>query len=333
MVVDQLARGLVDAGCEVSLFCTADSSCPVSRRWCLEHPAPVMNDSHLELLHVQEAYRALRDVDVIHDHTFLGPLWATAAASDSGEHPPVVATLHGLMTEGQRRLCSTAARRCSFVAISASQRRTAPDLPVAAVIHHGIEIERLPFGDGSAGYVLFLGRMSPDKGAHRAIAAARGAGVRIKLAAKMREPEEIRYFRNEVEPLLGSDAVYVGEVGGDRKADLLAGAAALVNPIRWNEPFGLVMIEALACGTPVVSFDEGAAGEIIRPGLNGYLCTDEREMARRIGQVDRIDRRECRADALERFSSGRMVRDHLELYRRVTAGSPASATFPGSAGT
>jgi glycosyltransferase involved in cell wall biosynthesis len=216
-----------------------------------------------------------------------------------------------------RRLYAAAASQVSVVAISHAQRRSAPEVPVAAVIHHGIDVAALPFGAGDGGYVLFLGRMSPDKGAHRAIRVARRAGRRIMLAAKMWEPAERRYFAERVEPLLGPDASYLGAVGGRRKLDLLTGAAALLNPIRWPEPFGLVMIEALACGTPVLSFPAGSAAEIVEPGRTGFLCIDEEDMAAKLALVPGLDRVHCRHSAATRFSTARMVDGHLALYRRL----------------
>jgi glycosyltransferase involved in cell wall biosynthesis len=165
---------------------------------------------------------------------------------------------------------------------------------------------------------MFLGRMHPAKGAHRAIAVARTAHKRIVVAAKMWEPAERRYFTECVEPLLGDDAVYVGEVGGSHKLDLLADAEALLNPIRWPEPFGLVMIEALACGTPVLSFAEGAAPEIVEHGRSGFLCDDEDDMAAAVALVPSLDRADCRARVEAAFTTDRMVRDHLSLYRHLT---------------
>jgi glycosyltransferase involved in cell wall biosynthesis len=169
--------------------------------------------------------------------------------------------------------------------------------------------------------VVFLGRMHPDKGAHRAVQAARLAGVPIRLAAKMWEPLERCYFEEQVEPLLGSDAVYLGEVAGAEKRTLLAGARALLNPIRWREPFGLVMVEALSCGTPVISFAEGSAPEIVRHGVNGFLVDDEADMAAAIAKIGTIDRAICRRDAVERFDARRMVLEYEQLFRRVVAGN------------
>jgi glycosyltransferase involved in cell wall biosynthesis len=208
-----------------------------------------------------------------------------------------------------------------IVAVSHAQRNSAPDLPVMAVIHHGVDLSRFPFGRGGGGYVLFLGRMSWEKGAHRAIEVARAARRRVVLAAKMWEPAEREYFAKCVEPLLGDDAVYVGEVGGERKLRLLADAEALVNPIRWPEPFGLVMIESMACGTPVVAFAEGAAPEIVADGSTGFLCSDKRDMARRLDLIETIDRRRCRDRVATKFSTHRMVADYRNLYLKLLDGA------------
>jgi glycosyltransferase involved in cell wall biosynthesis len=321
LVVDHLARGLVAAGHEVRLFTTGDATCPVERRWVLPVAVGTTGSMIDELAHVEAAYRELGGCDVIHDHTLFGPLWAIA----NGIRPPVVTTAHGEFTPELIDLYTTIGRQLAVVAISHHQRSTAPSVPVARVIHHGIDVDRVPFGRGDGGYVAFLGRMHPAKGVHRAIEVARAAGKHLVIAAKMWEPAERRYFVECVEPLLGPDAVYIGEVGAAEKAHLLAGAESLVNPIRWAEPFGLVMIEALAAGTPVVSFAEGAAPEIVDHGVTGFLCADEAEMAARLLDARGLDRSTCRRVAEERFSTRRMVDDHVALYRRLVGETGDSA--------
>jgi glycosyltransferase involved in cell wall biosynthesis len=316
LVVDLLARGLTAAGCEVVLFSTGDATCPVETRWLFRRSLGTAPDRDAEVAQVTAAYAQLGDVDLIHDHTVEGPsAWA--------HHPPavpVVTTMHGMVTPTLRqRYAAAAGRGVAVVAISAEQRRRARPVPVAATIHHGVDPARFPVGRGDGGYLLFLGRMSPDKGAHRAIAVARRAGRPLVLAAKMREPEEHRYFHERVEPLLGPDTVFVGEVGGAAKLALIGGAEALVNPIRWPEPFGLVMIEALACGTPVLAFPEGAAPEIVEDGLTGFLCRDVDQMVERLGQVSALDRQRCRARVESHFSVDRVIDDHLALYQRLLA--------------
>jgi glycosyltransferase involved in cell wall biosynthesis len=327
VVVDQLARGLTRAGCEVTLFTTGDSTCPVQRLSLYPEALSTCADVAAEVPHVTRAYRELGAVDIIHDHTLSGPAWVRS-------HPravPVVTTAHGQFTpELRRQYAGFASSGIGVIAISRSQRRSAPEIPMAAVIHHGIDLAAFPVGRGDGGYVLFLGRMHPDKGAHRAIAIARAAGWPIVLAAKMREPAEHRYFATYVEPLLGPDAMYVGEVGGHRKLALLGDAHALINPIRWPEPFGLVMIESLACGTPVLSFPEGAAPEIVEHGRSGFLCRDEADMSAAIGLVADLDRADARARVATCFTTERMVEDHLALYRSLIAANDAPARTPGT---
>jgi glycosyltransferase involved in cell wall biosynthesis len=192
-----------------------------------------------------------------------------------------------------------------------------PDLPIARVIHHGIDANDFPIGQGDGGYLLFLGRMSPDKGPHRAMEAAHKAHVPLIMCAKMRDPWEFDYFDSHVRPYLNDDIQYLGEVPHERKLELLAGAAALLFPIMWNEPFGMVMIEALACGTPVLAFPEGAVPEVIEDGRTGFLCRDVADMAETIGKIGQIDRAVCRQAVEGYFSTGRMVREHLELFETL----------------
>jgi glycosyltransferase involved in cell wall biosynthesis len=314
LVVDLLARGMSDAGHEVVLFATGDSTCPVERRYLLDHAdGHRIGNSVTELGHVLAAYETLRDMgcDIIHDHTMAGPVMARASTV------PVVTTIHGPLVRELLEIYSRIADEVPLIAVSHAQRRPAPELPIAAVIHHGIDAVDFPVGTGDGGYALFLGRMSPDKGAHRAVIAARKAGVPLVLAGKKREESEHAYFDSEVRPLLGPDAEYVGEVGHSDKVRLLAGARALLFPIRWNEPFGLVMLEALACGTPVLAFREGAAPEVIVDGVTGYLCDDEADMAYALTRVDALSRVDCRAAVETTFSTRRMAQDHLDLFERL----------------
>ncbi len=314
-------------GVEVVLFATGDSTCPVPRRW--HHPRALGTEYRPapELAHVEAAYRALSDVDVVHDHTLLGPHWARKHRVAA----PVVSTVHGAFLP---RLAAHYARLhregVHIVAISHAQARAAPPGVVERVIHHGLDPARYTVGSGD-GYVAFLGRMCEDKGPHRAVLAARRAGVPIRLAAKVQLPEERRFFDESVAPLLGPDATFLGEVDHQAKVVLLQGATALVNPIRWDEPFGLVMIEAMLCGTPVIAFPEGAATEVVEDGVTGFLRHDVAGLADAIGAAKGLDRAICRARAIERFSSGRMVAQHLDLYRAVLGATGGSGPAPGGA--
>jgi glycosyltransferase involved in cell wall biosynthesis len=253
-------------------------------------------------------------MDVIHDHTLAGPLYRHRPPA-----VPVVTTIHGPLTSHLEEIYRAAGRDTAVVAISRDQISRSPGLPVAAVIPHGVDLSAVPVGRGRGGYALFLGRMTPDKGIAEAIVIARAAGVPLRIAAKMREPAELRYFHDVIEPILGPDEEFLGEVGGRQKYELLGNAVALLNPIQWPEPFGLVMIEALATGTPVVATPLGAAPEIVEPGVTGYLADTPAQLAAMLGRAAALDRRAVRASAERRFSAERMVEDHLSLYTKLVA--------------
>jgi glycosyltransferase involved in cell wall biosynthesis len=314
LVVHDLAVGFQEAGHDVVLACTGDSTCPVPRLATRPQAEGDRIGAALpELLHVSRAYPELEEVDIIHDHTVAGPFFGRRP-----RHVPVVTTAHGPLDGELGRLCARLDRHVGLIAISRAQASSAPDVRVARVIHHGVDVAAYPFGEGDGGYCLFLGRMSPEKGAHLAIAAARRAEVPLVMAAKCREPEERDYFRRYVEHSLDHRVTFLGEVATALKHELLASARALLFPIRWNEPFGMVMIEALACGTPVVALRAGSVPEIVEHGRTGYVCDDEDALADAIGQVDRIDRNECRRTAEVRFSRQRMVEEHLDLFTALT---------------
>jgi glycosyltransferase involved in cell wall biosynthesis len=318
-VVDRLARGMAAAGHDVLLWTTGDATCPVPRGHVFARAQPDrMGFAAIELRHLIRGYEALVEwgADLVHDHTVIGPVYAR-------RYPtlPVVTTNHGPFNDELTDLYRAVGESVPVIAISHDQASRAGDAPVAAVIHHGLDLANFPVGGGAGDergpYFLFLGRMAPEKGARRAILAARRAGVRLVLAAKMREPLEHEFFDQQVQPLLDDDITFVGEVGHVEKVALLGGATALVNPIRWPEPFGLVMIEALACGTPVLAFREGSAPELLDDGTTGFLCDDVDELAARMQQASTIDRAKCRAVAEERFSTERMVADHLAFFEHV----------------
>jgi glycosyltransferase involved in cell wall biosynthesis len=312
--IDELACGLQRAGHEVVLFCTGDSSCPVERRHVFPASIPDrIGDVDIEERHVEHAYRALLDVDVVHDNTIAGPLMARVTTD-----VPVVVTHHGPFDEVACRNYRLVDEQVALVAISAHQASTARGIRVETVIHHGVDLARYGVGTGQGDYCLFLGRMTADKGAHRAAQIARDTGSRLLIAGKMREPAEYAYFEEQVAPLLGDDVVYLGEVDAAEKVALLGDAVALINPIQWPEPFGLVMIEAMACGTPVLASPCGAAPEIVADGMTGYLCHDHDDFALGIEMVRRIDRDSCRRRVEECFATDVMVERYATLFERLT---------------
>ena len=311
-VIDSLAVGYTALGHDVRLFAAGDSRCPVSKGWVFPSGVTPMNDVAAECHHVQCAYEDLRACDVIHDHTVLGPAMAPPDV-------PVVVTMHGPMTKSVRMLCSRFPGNTNIVAISSSQRESAPELPIQDVIHHGVELTKISYGAGNGGYLLFLGRMSPNKGVHDAITIAQRAGIPLLIAAKMRESDEREYFRECVKPELSQSIQYVGEADEAEKFRLLGSALALVNPLQWPEPFGMVMIESLATGTPVISFRGGSPSEIVDHGRTGFLCASVEDAANAALLVPVIDRSVCRRTVAERFSASRMTQDYDSVFRRVLA--------------
>lgn len=333
-VIDRLARGFVAAGHDVMLWASGDSTCPVPKGHVLARAATAqMGLATVELRHVIRGYAALREwgAEVIHDHTLTGPIFGQRYSDVI-----LATTNHGPFHEDLLELYRAVDDDVAVIAISHHQASQATGVKIAATIHHGLDVDAFPVGDGSGDaegeYFLFLGRMVPEKGARRAAAAARKAGVRLLIAAKMQEPLEYRFFAEEIEPLLGDKVVYLGEVGTQERLRLLQGARALVNPIRWAEPFGLVMIEALACGTPVLSFRKGSAPEIIEHGLNGYISDNEDQLARDILRAHTLDRAACRRSAEERFTTDRMVEDHLDLFRSLIEQRSGAALIRSPAG-
>jgi glycosyltransferase involved in cell wall biosynthesis len=273
--------------------------------------AALCGDSVTEFRHVVTAYAAMGDMDVVHDHTLAGPLSRLSAGP-----VPVVTTNHGPFDSPLGPLYR-AMGDVPVIAISEHQASFADGVNIAAVIYHGVDLEDIPVGQGNGGYASFLGRMSPDKGAREAILVAQDAGVPLRIAAKLREPAEEEYFESQVKPLLSSEIEYVGELGHDDKIELVGGSFALLNPIQWPEPFGLVMIEALAAGTPVVATPEGSAPEIIDDGVTGYLRSEHEGLVKALVEAPSLDRGQCRSVAEQRFATARMVEDHVRLYQRL----------------
>ena len=317
-IVDVLARGLTAAGHEVLLAAAAGSTCPVPK----VPGAPAADPATMgacadELRHSVFAYEAMGGVDLIHDHTLAGPLYRHRP-----EKTPLITTAHGPLTGGLAGIYHAMTAEASLIAISHHQARSAPDLRISRVIHHGINTGAVPVGRGEGGYACFLGRMHPDKGVPQAIGAARLARMPLRIAAKMHNRDEHEYFRTVIEPLLGPDVEYLGELNTADKYALLGGAVALLNPIQWPEPFGMVMIEALAAGTPVIATPRGSAPEIIDDGATGFLRGGISELAAALNEAGTLDRRGCRHAAETRFSAQRMVAEHLRLYGEALTGVP-----------
>ncbi|MGL5828163.1 MAG: glycosyltransferase [Angustibacter sp.] len=329
-MIDSLCRGLQQHGHEVFLWSATTSTCPVTRSalyagiedsdgW---HSAPI------ELTHVLGGYEWLaeQNLDVIHDITFAGPLLGPGLTdvpivttnylpfippeTDLGHSWPDLSVIYRAMAE-----------RATVLAISQAQADDAVGHRPRTILL-GIDPELVPVGSGSGdkdgAYAAFYARMSPEKGAKEAILAAKQAGVRLKIASRIVEPHEIRYFEQEVEPLLDGDGVeFIGELSLSEGYDFLGSAVALLHPIAWPDTFGTSTVESLATGTPVIALRGGAVGEVIEHGRTGAVCDSVTELAEALRNYPSYSRAACRERAEKKFSNDRVIADHVALYRSL----------------
>lgn len=312
-IVALLADGLVDAGHEVTLFASGDSrtKAELAAVW-EEAPSEWIGRTYWELRHSLAAFARAGEFDVIHDHT--GMLGLTLGGL---VETPFVHTVHGPLDgepgEMYEQICAIVPR-ARLISISMNQRKPKPDLPWIGNCPNALEFSLYPVQPHRGDYLLFLGRLSPEKGCHRAVAVAVETGLPLKIAGKNREALEQEYFRQLVEPHLSEQIQYLGEVNHGEKVELLQNARATLFPIEWEEPFGLVMIESMACGTPVIATRWGAVPEVIEHGLSGIIVDDYRGMAAALEQADQLDPLEIRRFAEEHYRPERMVADYVRAY-------------------
>jgi glycosyltransferase involved in cell wall biosynthesis len=317
-VVSLLADGLVEAGHHVTLFASGDSRTKARLSSVYpEAPSLRIGQTLPEFTHALACYERADEFDVVNDHSGV-----PAAALGGAVETPVVHTVHGPLDGEAGPLyvrMAHVAPRVRLVSISLNQRKPLPQLPWVANCPNALDATAYPVHPHRGEYLLFLGRMSSDKGCHRAIEVAKKAGLPLKIAGKMNETLEKEYFEEHVRPNLAWGIEYLGEVSHEEKVDLLQNARATLFPIDWEEPFGLVMIESMACGTPVIATRRGAVPEVIEHGRSGVIVDDYRDMVDALEDADRLDPLECRAYVEERFSAERMVRDYVAAYEAVLA--------------
>lgn len=315
-VVYALTEELVRRGHEVTLFASGDSETSAK----LESVYPrgireakvkdLYGTNNWTMLNLGLAYELQDDFDIIHDH--LAPLSLPTANIAS---TPVIATMHGAFSRETRRLFQTL-RNPNVVTISDSQVFAAPNINHIGTVYNGLDMEAYPFGEKGEGYLLFVGRISMEKGTHFCVEVAQQLDMPLIIAAKL-EPVDEPYFVEYVKPHLTDRIQWIGEVDENDRNKLMSKAKCYLHPVTWREPFGLVMIEAMACGAPVVGFDRGSVPEIVKTGVTGHVVHDLDGMIEAVEAIDAIDRRACREYALTNFSTKRMADGYEALYKKI----------------
>ena len=315
-VTSLITEGLVDLGIDVTLFATGDSVTSAALDGVCALPYaenPALDGRVWEALHVAHALRRSGEFDLVHNNIDWLPLsFAELCAA------PMVTTIHGFSNRAilPAYVSAQETGRSSFVSISNSDR--VPELEYAATVYHGIDLAALPFSPAGGEDLVILGRIHPDKGTAEAIEIARLAGRRLLICGIVQDAE---YFDERVRPHIDDNAVvYLGSVGPEQRASVLGGALALLHPIDFDEPFGLSVVESMACGTPVIAYRRGSMAEVVDIGQTGFLVENCLEAAAAVAQIAGLDRANCRAVAARRFSAERMVLDYVAVYEQVLRG-------------
>ena len=319
-VVAHLCDALVDQGHEVTLFSSADADTKarliaVRDQAIRLDPAPLKSDLAAHLFMLAEVRRRAADFDILHFHVDMVhfPMFEAVAGR-------TLTTLHGRLDLKDPAGVYALWPQYPLVSISDAQRRSLADANWAATVHHGMPAELYKFSPKSQGYLAFLGRISPEKRPDRAIAIAKRLGRRLKIAAKV-DAADRGYFHSVIEPLLDDPLIeFIGEIGDAAKSDFLGGADALLFPIDWPEPFGLVMIEAMGCGTPVIAWRCGSTPEVIDHGVTGFLVNSQAEADRAVERVASLDRAAIRRRFELRFSAAAMARRYVSCYQDLLDG-------------
>jgi glycosyltransferase involved in cell wall biosynthesis len=313
-VVSLLTEELVAMGIDVTLFASGDSHTRGKLAWVCARPwseDPSIDAKVWECLHIAEVFRRADEFDLIHNQFDFLPL------SYSGfTNTPLVTTIHGFSSPAILPVYKKYNERTHYVAISEADKHR--ELDYIATIHHGIDLAQFPYRQDAGDYLLFFGRIHHHKGVHEAIEVARRTGMRLVIAGIVQDEA---YFQEQVEPHIDGSAVqYIGSVGPEKRQEVLGGALALLHLIHFDEPFGLSVVESMACGTPVIAFGRGSMAEIIRDGRTGFIVDDVDAAVQAVGRIDTIERRACRGEVEERFTCRRMAHDYVDVYHKVLEG-------------
>jgi glycosyltransferase involved in cell wall biosynthesis len=332
-VISWLTDELVALGHEVVLFASGDSQTSAHLEACwpkaLRLDGSVRDPNALHVAMLERICQRARDFDLLHFHLDYYPF-----SLFSRQPTPFVTTLHGRLDLPEHQMVFATFSSIPVISISDAQRRPVSNAGWIRTIHHGLPERLLMPQSVSPTYFAFLGRISPEKAVDRAISIAKRCGIPLKIAAKV-DAVDRDYFESEIRKLLAApDVEYVGEISDREKSSFLSGAIALLAPIAWPEPFGLILIEAMACGTPVIAFNRGAVPEIVEDGVTGFVVEDEKEAVAAAHRLPRLSRGAIRRRFEERFTAKRMAREYLVVYRSLiefealrSRGAVARASF------
>jgi len=309
-IVSLVTEGLVKEGLDVTLFATGDSQ--TAAKLVGVCPTPYEEDRSIDVkvwesMHISEVMEHANEFDLIHNHYDFLPLTYSALIKT-----PMVTTIHGFSSEKILPVYQKYNKTTQYVSISNADRSA--QLDYIGTVYHGIDIERFTMREKPGDYLVYFGRIHPDKGTKEAIEVARAAKMKLVIAGIIQDQA---YYDECVKPYLSHDITYIGSVGPDARDRVLGHALALLHPIGFNEPFGLTIVEAMACGTPVIAFKKGSMPEIITNGVDGFLVRNAAEMIERLQDIKKIDRLACRKTVEERFSQKRMVKDYIEVYKKI----------------
>ncbi|HEY5805780.1 MAG TPA: glycosyltransferase family 4 protein [Candidatus Saccharimonadales bacterium] len=323
-IVYTLAEEWVAMGHDVTLYASGDSQTAAKLIPCTPRAVRVLPEARNPLtrqaLNLHALATALQDIrdtryDIIHNHFGWQTLLFNAFLNW-----PMVTTLHGTLDKAlmpTEHKMHNYFREAPFVSISNSQRRHSPKLNYVETVYHGIYPDEFEYNDKPDDYLAFLGRIHPQKGPVHAIRLAKKTGQKLIIAAKV-DPAEFHYFGKRIKPLIdGKQIVYIGEVGHEEKVKLLKNAKALLSPLQWDEPFGIVNVESMACGTPVITARRGSMPEIIVEGKTGFLCRNSKEMEAAIGNIGQLDRRACREHVENNFTARKMAENYIKAFTKV----------------
>ncbi|MFA7659214.1 MAG: glycosyltransferase family 4 protein [Candidatus Gastranaerophilaceae bacterium] len=318
-IASLLCEGLVKRGIDVTLFATKDSK--TAGKLIAVCPRGYEEDKTIvpkvwECLHISEVFERANEFDLIHNNFDFLPLTYSSFVKT-----PVLTTIHGFSSPAILPVYEKYNKKTHYVSISNSDR--SDKLDYIATVYHGINLEQFTFREKIGDYLIFFGRMHPDKGAKEAIQIAKKFGKKLIMAGIIQDKD---YFDKEIIPHLGEDVVYVGSVGHEKRDELLGGAYALLHPIFFAEPFGLSVVESMACGTPVVAFNKGSMPELIENGKDGFIVENIEEAVLALGKISEIDRQCCRNTVEEKFSVERMVDDYINVYQKIISAERVKVT-------